>query len=205
MSNPPAELWKCNDSVMLSGDVTQLQAIAMSSPDQIARNLGIASQRFVRGYWICLLKIYHIGADFVKAFKYAGNTMRSGRRMGTPEISTAKDQARPHVDDLLRKAYGEEGYRNAQIADLQRISEKGHNRLVKIVPLIRHIRSMVPAMQYPVGGAHLQWTLRQERKFICGAFVDGAGLATTKMFTTSIAAGAPRENFFRLERYLEQL
>lgn len=205
MANPSIDQWKCNNTVRLRGDVTQLQAIAMATPADISKRLGLAPERLVRGYWICLLKINRIDEDLAKDFIYAGTTMRSGGRMGLPAMSKTKDQERLHSDRLLQRAYGKEGYRNAQLADFQRISERGHNRLVKIVTVVRHIDTMLPAIQYPSGGAHLQWTLINPRKFICGAFVDGAGLATTKAFLASIAPDAPQENFFKLERYLEQL
>ncbi|WP_292688687.1 hypothetical protein [Novosphingobium sp.] len=153
--------------------------------------VGVIDEKFVR--------------KFSRSFIYAGTAMRSGGRMGVPAETEKLDKQRPHVHDLLLKAYGDDGYRHAQAADLYRIAPRGHNRLVKVFTIVRHIDGMEPATQYPVGGAHLQWTLIKPRDFICGAFVDGDGLAKTPSFTVSIAPGAPQANFFRLERYLEQL
>ena len=200
--------WTYNDIVWLKGDVTQLQAIAMEPPTGVAKQLGLASDRMVRGYWICVLNYDCDRATFMRRFFrdfiYAGTTLRSGGRMGLPADTPAADRQREHAHDLLMEAYGKTGYDRVKHADLQRITPKGHSRLVKVVPFVRHDKHLAPSTQYPPGGAHLQWTLTNTKAFTCAAKVDGAGLATTKDFAVSIAPGAPRDNHFRLLRFLEQ-
>lgn len=65
--------------------------------------MGVIDEKFVR--------------KFSRSFIYAGTAMRSGGRMGVPAETEKLDKQRPHVHDLLLKAYGDDGYRHAQAAD----------------------------------------------------------------------------------------
>jgi hypothetical protein len=201
--------WKCNDRVWLRGDVTQLQAIAMATPLELAARLGLAPERMVRGYWICVMDYEPDDEKFMRRFTrdfiYAGTTMRSGARMGVPAATEKKDKLREHSHDVIMKSYGKDGYDRAKLADLQRITSKGHSRLVNVVTFVRHIKHMSPATQYPVGGPHLQWTLTNTKPLTCAALIDGQGIAHFAGQSLPISPGSPQTNFFKLERYLEQL
>lgn len=201
--------WTEGMVVRLQGDVTQLQAIAMATPEGVARQLGYAPSRMVRGYWICVLQFDDTQDKFVRRFArdfiYAGTTLRSGGRMGLPAETAAEDRRREHVSDVLLRNYGQAGYDNVRHSDLYRITPKGHSRLIKVMPFVRHDPHMPPNVQYPQGGAHLQWTLTNPKPFVCAAKIDGSGMVSIGRDRFSIGPDAPEANHFRLLRHLERV
>jgi len=190
--------------VPLYGDITTLNWVGARPAPAVATNLGYDGARLALGYWIAVLKEPLRPDDF----EFGGTTLRSGGRLGLPERTAGADQERIRVHDVMMRRLGPKGYSDLQARTLRTVPMIGKERLVKVVPKIRHDDAMAPADQYPMGGGGLQWTIKKAaaRKFLIAVEVDGSGTAKTPTFSVSLRSGDVQtlyDNRARISRYLE--
>ncbi len=161
------------DTIDLDGAVTTLKGSGLFDPSTVERMLGYGTGRLAKGYFIALLK-HRLTED---DFEFGGTTLRSGGRAGLPAASPAEDKLRPRIHDGILSERGAHGYRMLQKGALTHVSETGEDRLVKILPTIRHTDGLPPNVQYPMGGGALQWKVTKKRPFLIAAHVDEQGQA----------------------------
>jgi hypothetical protein len=187
-------------TVPLGGDVTSLQWIKPGFEVETCRSLGYRIDRLSGGYQIAVLRQMPGPDDFI----FSGTTMRSGGRFGLPISDRDSDRQRRHVHDEMVKERGAEAVRQMRRAALSMISLQGTQRLVKMLPEIRHDPLMSPAEQYPMGGGGLQWTLVKPLDFLIAVQVYPDGTVRSKGFTLNLKLGG-YDARARLRRYLEQV
>ncbi len=182
------------------GSITKLKAVAAKPPALVEEMLGYAPGRLVRGYWICLLADEILRDDF----ELAGTTANSGGKLGAPERTIAADDQRVLVHANIMSVHGKDGYEDLQRGGLATVTPDGPDRIVKIIPVIPHMKHASPSKQYPMGGAALQWIIKKDRPklFFVAAFIAADGKARTRDFTVRVDVGAPYDDRARLYRFL---
>lgn len=188
----------------ISGDITQLNAIILADARRTEANLGFHLGRLSGGYKILVLNRRPQASDF----EFSGTTLRSGGREGLPADTDEKDKDRMRIHDGIMGARGADGYAAMQQAALQNIQVKGPQRLVKIMPDIRHNTDMSPSQQYPMGGGFLQWTLKKPGlSFFCAAQVAKDGLVSVPGQTFQLNSGNFANDYpqrAEFQKYLQQ-
>jgi hypothetical protein len=187
-----------------TGDVTTLNAIGGPRPPAaIEEMLGFRAGRLSQGYYFLLLKDGLTAGDF----DFGGTTMRSGGRYGKPQASRDDDGRRTHVSSQMRHEYGEAEYerRKQQLAPGAQTS--GPRRLAKIFPVEGLGDTFSPAVEFPMGGGGLQWTLIQPKTFLIALEVTSSLMAIGKDLMVSIDPGQTGQqllaNRTEVARYLE--
>lgn len=177
-----------------SGDITKLNAIGGPRPPaDIERMLGYRSGRLARGYYLLLLT-QPLGVD---DFDFAGTTLRSGGREGLPAATINADSTRRHVSDRMRQEQGDLEYLRKKRFFLDRVQLKGPERLAKIFPVEGHGDNFSPAVEYPMGGGGLQWTIRDRPKiFLIAMQVTPELQAITAKFSVSLAPNQPYQQLY---------
>lgn len=196
---------KIGETRKLRGDITTLNAIGGPRPPaEIEKMLGYRPGRLRSGYLIALLT-EPLQAD---DFEFAGTTLRSGGRAGLPASSQADDKLRAHVSQEMREKYGEAGYREMKQRNAQSASLKGPQRLAKVLPLDSVPNDFSPAVEFPMGGGGLQWTIQQghEKAFLIALEVTSALMARTPTFSASLSPAQPFLTLYgnreKIARYL---
>jgi hypothetical protein len=185
----------------LTGDVTQNRWVGARSARALEQSLGYGPGRLSAGWKVLLLKQKLQPADF----KFSGITLRSGGRLGLPGETMAADRARQHVSDVIMNERGASGYRDLQGKVLPSITDKGPDRIVKVIPVTPHSDSMAPSDQYPIGGGGLQWTLIKPCNFLVAMSVDENGIAClADGFSGYLGESASYDVRQRIARYLDQ-
>ena len=185
----------------LTGDVTQNRWVGARSARALEESLGFGPGRLAAGWKVLLLKQKLQPADF----KFSGITLRSGGRLGLPGTTTAADQVRQHVSDVIKNERGDAGYRDLQSKTLPLITEKGPDRIVKVIPVTPHSDSMAPSDQYPMGGGGLQWTLIRPCNFLVAMSVDENGIARlADGYSGYLGESASYDVRHRIARYLDE-
>lgn len=183
----------------LKGDVTRLNVVGARSPALVEKSLGYEVGRLSQGYFIALLK-EPLRPNHVL---FGGLTLRSGGREGLPLADPDQDKKRMHNHDRMLDDYGE-GSVETMLAKLAKDPRNllGEERIVKILPVIRHVGSN-PAQEYPPGGGGPQYTLTVGHDFLITAEVSLNGIAmTAERWTVSVATDAPYEGRAKLMKYL---
>jgi hypothetical protein len=184
----------------LCGDVTQNRSVAARSARALEQSLGYGPGRLAAGWKVMLLKQKLQPADF----KFSGITLRSGGRLGLPSDSADADRARQHVSDAIMRERGATGYQDLQRKVLASITEKGPDRIVKVIPTTPHLDSMKPSDQYPMGGGGLQWTLIRPCDFLVAMMVDENGIAClADGFSGYLGESAGYDVRHRIAHYLD--
>ncbi len=167
--------------IYTGGDVTQLNCLIGVSPGDLEARLGYEAGRLALG-WYLLLLVQRVRAD---EFIWGGTTEFSGgtdpeRTVGFQGRYDDKEiQYRVHVQDLLRSDFHEQfGGNNAKTekamesfrqSELRSLNDRSsHNRVAKVLPVIRHDREKVWYVQYPdaaAGHGVKQWTLLKKLEF----------------------------------------
>ncbi|SDB46232.1 hypothetical protein [Belnapia rosea] len=186
------------DLAEAKGDVTQNRWVGARSARALEASLGFHAGRLSDGWWVLLLKERLKPADF----DFAGITLRSGGRLGLPARDPAADRARTHVSDQILAERGPAGYADLQASALAGVTEKGEDRIVKVIPVTPHSEAMAPADQYPMGGGGLQWTLRRPCSFLVALQVDAQGIARIPGFSCFLGESATYDDRARIARYL---
>jgi hypothetical protein len=185
----------------LTGDVTQNRWVGARSARALEESLGYGRGRLSAGWTVLLLKQKLEPADF----KFSGITLRSGGRLGLPAGTTAADRARQHVSDGIKSERGDAGYLDLQSKILTSITDKGPDRIVKVIPVTPHSDSMAPSDQYPMGGGGLQWTLIRPCNFLVAMSVDENGIARlADGFSGYLGESASYEVRHRIAHFLDQ-
>jgi hypothetical protein len=192
--------------VRLPGDITTLNAIGgPRPPERIEDSLGFRRGRLARGYSLLLLT----EPLAVDDFDFAGTTLRSGGREGLPAATPRLDSQRLHISNKMRLEEGEAEYVRKKQALLARVELKGANRLAKIRPVEKLEDGYSPAIEFPMGGGGLQWTIRKDRpkQFLVALFVTRDLQAITPRFRVSLAPDLPFQQLYdnraQVARYLE--
>ncbi|GJD53319.1 hypothetical protein OPKNFCMD_6094 [Methylobacterium crusticola] len=178
---------KVGDTPELTGDVTTLKSSGLFNAENIERMIGYGTGRLAKGYFVLVLKDRLTEDDF----EFGGTTLRSGGREGLPAASAAADKARVRVHDRILRERGPAGYRMLQKGALVSVTPTGEDRIVKILPAIRHADDLPPNVQYPMGGGGLQWNVTKARKFLVAASVDATGHAVWPGGAADIGLGSP--------------
>lgn len=188
------------DFMMLRGDVSTLQRIGARSGAALEAELGFHGGRLAKGYLLLVLRQRLTPADF----EFAGITLRSGGRLGNPASTPAADQLRERVSDQMRREYGAVGYDKMKEKALGNITDSGPQRIIKILPTIRHDAALGPDVQYPPGGGGLQWTLVKECRFQVALEVTETGQAKAQGLSWPIGAGSTYDDRHQINAYLER-
>jgi hypothetical protein len=91
---------------------------------------------------------------------------------------------------------------------LERAQLKGPERLAKVFPVEGVDKGFSPAVEFPMGGGGLQWTIREDRakNFLIALHVTHELLAIADWFSVSLALDQPflqlYDNRARIARYL---
>jgi hypothetical protein len=190
-------------TVSLKGDVTQNRWVGARSARELERSLGFGAGRLAQGWTVLLLKQTLQPGDF----KFSGLTLRSGGRYGLPADTSAADQLRPSVHDGVMRERGPAGYAELQRIVLAEVKPTGPSRLVKVLPVTPHSKTMAPDEQYPMGGGGLQWTLIRPCAFLVAMIVDQNGnatIASTPPYSTFLGESATLDDRMRVARFLDQ-
>ena len=183
----------------LAGDVGRLNWVGARSPALIEKSLGYGAGRLSNGYFIALLK----EALRPNHVRFGGLTLRSGGRLGLPSADPGEDKKRKHNHDQMLDDYGQGsvGMMLTKLAgDPRNLS--GDERIVKILPVTRHVGSN-PAQEYPPGGGGPQFTLTAGHDFLIAVEVSPEAIAmTAALWSVSVATDAPYEGRAKLMRYL---
>ncbi|WP_198376215.1 hypothetical protein [Neoroseomonas rubea] len=182
------------------GDITKNRFVGARCARDVERSLGFGAGRLAQGWAVLVLKDRLTPADF----KFSGTTLRSGGRLGLPADTAADDAARPHVADVMRAEYGATHVERMQQLALASVTEKGPDRIVKVVPVQDHDSDAAPSAQYPMGGGGLQWTLTTPKTFLVAMTVSDAEIATIPDFSAFIGPSAPYDARARIARWLDQ-
>lgn len=182
------------------GDITKNRFVGARCARDVERSLGFGAGRLAQGWAVLVLKDRLTPADF----KFSGTTLRSGGRLGLPADTAADDAARPHVADVMRAEYGATHVERMQQLALASVTEKGPDRIVKVVPVQDHDSDAAPSAQYPMGGGGLQWTLTAPKTFLVAMTVSDAEIATIPDFSAFIGPSAPYDARARIARWLDQ-
>ena len=172
----------------------------------IEKMLGYRSGRLARGYYLLLLT-QPLGVD---DFDFAGTTLRSGGREGLPAMTVAADRTRQHISDRMRQEQGDLEYLRKKQFFLGRAQLKGPERLVKVFPVEGHRDNFSPAIEYPMGGGGLQWTIRKDRpkRFLIAMQLTPELEAITAKFSVTLAPNQPFQQLYdsraRIARYLAE-
>lgn len=191
-------------TVRLKGDVTQNKWVGARSAAALESNLGFGRGRLSEGWVVLVLKQVLTHDDF----EFSGLTLRSGGRLGLPADSVAADKLRPRVHDEVMRDFGSSGYKALQTKALATITPTGEDRLVKVVPVIRHSATMEPSEQYPMGGGGLQWTLRRPCEFLVALTVDRnfiAIAASVPPMSAFLGESAKYEDRAKLAKFLDSV
>lgn len=195
----PANPLNLGDYAYLTGDVTQNRWVGARSARTLEQSLGYGAGRLSAGWKVLLLKQKLEAADF----QLSGITLRSGGREGLPADTVLADKLRKRVHDQVMAERGPAGYRDLQAWALQHITEKGEDRIVKVVPVTRHSDSMKPSEQYPMGGGGLQWTLTRPCKFLVAMAVDENSIAClANGYSAFLGESASYDVRAKINRYL---
>jgi hypothetical protein len=182
------------------GTVTTLNAIAASSPWNVEEMLGYQRGRLSDGYAILLLKQTLTTGDFT----FAGNTLRSGGKIGLPASDPSADRERVTIHDIVMNREGAERYRKLQLYALSQINLTGDRRIIRVYPFRRHDPDLAPNRQYPMGGGALQWELKIPKTFLVGMVVGKDKIArTAEPFEASFGEKVKYDDRARIYRYLE--
>lgn len=182
------------------GDITKNRFVGARCARDVERSLGFGAGRLSSGWAVLVLKDRLTPADF----KFSGTTLRSGGRLGLPGDTPEADGARPHVTEVMKAEYGALHYEKMQQLALASVTEKGQDRIVKVVPVLDHDPDARPSDQYPMGGGGLQWTLTAPKTFLVAMTVSDSEIATIPDFSAFIGPSAPYDARARIARWLDQ-
>lgn len=176
----------------ITGNITQLKAIAFADPGTLEQMVGYGAGRLSEGYWILLLMQRLVSGDRKAAledarhFEFEGTTLRSGGRLGLPEKTLAADKLRKTVkDDILHgdrlsPGRSEQEYLEWKAKVAAGVPLKGPDRLAKIIPVKRLVEEdYSPREDFPMGGGALQWNILKTRPapFLVAIRITGDGWA----------------------------
>jgi hypothetical protein len=187
--------------VLLTGDITQNKWVGARSARELEKSLGFGAGRLSAGWKVLLLKQKLAPGDFY----FSGITLRSGGKFGLPADTPEADKARPSVHDMIMRETGAAGYQERQAKALSTLTDKGPDRLVKVVANTRHSATMRPSEQYPMGGGGLQWTLIRPCKFFVAMTVDENSIASIPTgFSGFLGESADYDVRAKFARYLNE-
>ena len=189
---------------LITGDITQLNALILGSAERTAKNVGFHADRLKPGYWILLL----MRLPQAHEFEFAGTTLRSAGRVGVPQKTKEQDKTRARVHDQINDERGSAGYAALQQMMLRDMQTNGPKRLVKVIPKVRHNdATMRPYKDYPMGGGFLQWNLKEPGiAFFCAAEVGQGGQIAIPGQAFSMETGNTSTDYAaraRLQQYLQ--
>lgn len=192
------------DRPRFKGNVTTLDKLPVGSGEEIERMVGYHRGRLSDGYFILLL-VEAITAD---DFDFHGITLRSGGKTGNPGQPNRQPVQQVMTKEFAKSFQLRPDPRQAASAHIKQMKDRlvrrdvsrGPDRLAKVLPTIRHNRSIPDAVQYPPGGGALQWDLTKEAQFLVAVYVDAAGVAHTaapdpRLRTLSINAAHGSERY----------
>lgn len=185
--------------VSVNGDVTTLDKIKFGNPQRVCEMIGFAADRLSLGWQILVLK-ERLSPTM---FRFSGNTLRSGGRLGRPLGSVKADVLRPHVHDDMVSTYGAGHVGEMLILAAKKAEIEGPRRIVKLRPNIRHDEDAAPDGQYPMGGGALQWTLTRACRFLIALDISRDGIATAADGATYSLYNGTYEERAAAQRYLQ--
>ena len=158
---------KVGDHMSVGGYATRLLFLAGQTPNELETRIGYHRGRLAQGFWLLVLAEQVRPADV----ELVGYSHFSGGKIGHPSQS-----ARPTVESAAADQFGAEFLTHSKMRLASSFAEVGAQRLVKVLPAIRHDAAMANADQYPPGSGIPQFNLTTNKRFL---------------IAIKVAAGAP--------------
>ena len=138
---------KLNDTIKLGGFVTKQSSIQQKTLSEIEGILGYYRGRLSQGAAILVAQTLPEIDDFYIQGTAEVPSHRIYDQLGN--LNFPKNQKEANRYTKLKKATRSEW------------STHGHNSLVKVIPNIEHITTLIPDLQYPPGGKVPQWEVNK--------------------------------------------
>ena len=182
------------------GCVTRLIDVNNRSQQELEDRVGFRRGRLAKGYYILVLKERLTPEDI----QFFGYTYMSGGKHGLPSNDPAVERGRKSAEQALIEQLGQQGLKSLKAMRAREHQLSGSERLVKIIPEIRHDELMGPADQYPAApGGIMQLNLVRPKAFLVAAHVDPDNTFDIGSARIAILPGVPYENRRKVAAYLE--
>ncbi|NKC32817.1 hypothetical protein [Falsiroseomonas selenitidurans] len=159
------------DFTQATGFFTRLIAVVGQPPNELERRLGFHAGRLAQGWMLLALKEAIAPGEFA----FAGYTNSAGGRTAATlpsgvTLPVGIDEAMRSRSSEIDRRLGA-GWYGAQRSLAESFVLTGPQRIVKVVPRMRHMAAMPDEEQYPPGSGVPQWILLKPKRFIVAAIV----------------------------------